>query len=244
MSDATGIEPSGDEPEILAAEYVLGTLQSGQAAEAERRIAAEPAFAGLVTAWERRLQPLTALVAELPPPAGLWPRIEDSTAGAPAARGVPPGAPAANDNNVGLWRITALASMAIAAGLAAFIVLRPPPRPIIAQAVISRPVIAVLSPTTNAVPVLIAVSDTQGALQLRPSGSLAVAAGRDLQLWSLPAGASKPASLGVLPPSGKQIAGDLAVGTQLLVSLEPKGGSPTGQPTGPVVYAGKVADVQ
>jgi anti-sigma-K factor RskA len=27
---------------------------------------------------------------------------------------------------------------------------------------------------------------------------------------------------------------------QLLVSLEPKGGSPTGLPTGPVMYAGEV----
>jgi len=47
----------------------------------------------------------------------------------------------------------------------------------------------------------------------------------------------------VLPATGKQIAGELAVGTQLLVSLEPKGGSPTGQPTGPVVYAGRLANV-
>jgi anti-sigma-K factor RskA len=29
-----------------------------------------------------------------------------------------------------------------------------------------------------------------------------------------------------------------ATGTQFLVSLEPAGGSPTGQPTGPVLYEG------
>jgi len=31
-----------------------------------------------------------------------------------------------------------------------------------------------------------------------------------------------------------------AAGTVLAVSLEPQGGSPTGQPTGPVLFQGKV----
>ena len=35
----------------------------------------------------------------------------------------------------------------------------------------------------------------------------------------------------------------LPPGTQLLVSLEPRGGSPTGQPTGPVLYGGRLAAV-
>ena len=54
----------------------------------------------------------------------------------------------------------------------------------------------------------------------------------------LPQGETKPRSLGVLPPSGGSLAAPLAPNTQLLVSLEPKGGSPTGQPTGPVLYGG------
>jgi len=35
-----------------------------------------------------------------------------------------------------------------------------------------------------------------------------------------------------------------ASGTALLVSLEPPGGSPTGAPTGPVVYAGKLGQLR
>jgi anti-sigma-K factor RskA len=64
--------------------------------------------------------------------------------------------------------------------------------------------------------------------------------GRDLQLWSLPDGATVPASLGVLPADGKQVQASPAAGGQLLVSLEPAGGSPTGAPTGPVVYSGRL----
>jgi anti-sigma-K factor RskA len=43
-----------------------------------------------------------------------------------------------------------------------------------------------------------------------------------------------------MPPGGGAVPGTFARGTQLLVSLEPKGGSPTGQPTGPVIYGGKL----
>jgi anti-sigma-K factor RskA len=47
----------------------------------------------------------------------------------------------------------------------------------------------------------------------------------------------------VLPAGGHPIVADLAADTQLLVNLEPQGGSPTGQPTGPVLYAGRLTRV-
>lgn len=242
MSDtALDFSPSGDEPEIVAAEYVLGTLDLAEAEAARLRIEADRGFAALVTAWERRLAPLAALVAAITPPAGLWARIEDSTGRAATSAAPAPGPRPANDNGGGFWRVTALAFMAIAAGLAAFIVLRPPPRPIVAEAVVSRPYVAVLSPASGGAAVLLAVADSNGAIRITPSAAIVVPADRDLELWSLPAGAAKPASLGVLPVSGKSVRANGAEGMQLLVSLEPKGGSPTGQPTGAVVYAGKLA---
>jgi anti-sigma-K factor RskA len=67
-------------------------------------------------------------------------------------------------------------------------------------------------------------------------------AGSDYELWALPKGAA-PVSLGVLPAAGastrtltemqKQA---LASSSQVAVSIEPLGGSPTGQPTGTVLY--------
>jgi anti-sigma-K factor RskA len=97
----------------------------------------------------------------------------------------------------------------------------------------------VLGPVTGGVPVLLATAEPNGMLSVRPDGTIAVPSDRDLELWELDAGETRPRSLGVLPATGRQLAAALMPGTQLLVSLEPRGGSPTGQPTGPVVYSGR-----
>jgi anti-sigma-K factor RskA len=128
-----------------------------------------------------------------------------------------------------------MAALAIAASLALFIVLRQPGEP-------QR--IAVLSPISGGAPVLTATAGRHGALIVQPTVSIGVPLDKDLELWALPQGETKPRSLGELPPSGRQLVAELAPNTQLLVSLEPKGGSPTGQPTGPVLYGGWLTTIQ
>ncbi len=206
-------------PEILAAEYVLGTLDGAEREAASARLEVDRAFASEVRFWEDRLSALADIVPPVPPPVTLLGRIEASIGGAPAP---------ANDNRVRFWRTTALGALAVAASLALFVALRPS----------HPPVFAVLSPTGAAVPVLVAFGGQGEAIALRPNATIPVAPDRDLQLWSLPDGATRPTSLGVLPAGGKQLPPGVQPGTKLLVSLEPKGGSPTGQPTGPVVYGG------
>jgi anti-sigma-K factor RskA len=66
-------EFSGDE--LLAGEYALGVLAGAERAAAERRMARDRAFAALVAAWEQRLAPWAAELAEAPPPPDLWDRI-------------------------------------------------------------------------------------------------------------------------------------------------------------------------
>jgi anti-sigma-K factor RskA len=65
-----------DTPEMLAAEYVLGTLASNEREQAEILIANDPAFAALVRAWEQRLGQLQAMVASVEPPPETWARIQ------------------------------------------------------------------------------------------------------------------------------------------------------------------------
>jgi len=132
------------------------------------------------------------------------------------------------------WQATAVGSLALAASLAAFIVLRQP----------EQPRVAVLSPLAGGAPMLMATAERDGRLVVRPTSSIAVPSGRDLELWALAQGESRPRSLGVLPPSGRSLHAELSPNTQLLVSLEPKGGSPTGQPTGPVLYGGWLTTIE
>jgi anti-sigma-K factor RskA len=70
--------------------------------------------------------------------------------------------------------------------------------------------------------------------------------GRALELWMLPDGRA-PVSMGLIPAAGiDRLALRSPVGVALqdipalAVSVEPAGGSPTGAPTGPVIYTGRV----
>ena len=218
---------------MLAAEYVLGTLEDQDAQEAAHLLATDPAFVDAVHAWEERLLPLAAATPPVEPPASLWTRIEGTaelSEPAPHAAAV---VPLALRRRLRMWQATAGAALALAAALAGFIVLRPPPSQV-----------AVLAPLAGATPVLLATASPAGELTVRPDAAIAVPPGRDLELWALPDGESRPRSLGVLPAAGEKIRARVASGTRLLVSLEPAGGSPTGQPTGPVLYGGRLTEVE
>ena len=87
----------------------------------------------------------------------------------------------------------------------------------------------------------------ESSMVMRPLTQVSVAADRALELWSLPPQGA-PVSLGLISSSGATVLARerlprtlLRGGTaQLAVSLEPPGGSPTGAPTGPVLYAGRL----
>lgn len=211
--------------DLLAAEYVLGTLEGEEAQAAVQRLATDAAFAAAVHGWEERLMPLADCASPVTPPPGLWERIETTTA-APATTSsvVPLGWP----RRLRMWQASTSVALAIAASLAIFVVQRPAPR------------VAVLAPLTGGVPVLLATTGSNGVVSVRPDGAITVPGDRDLELWALGAGDTRPRSLGVLPAAGRTLVAALPPGTQLLVSLEPRGGSKTGQPTGPVLYGGRL----
>ena len=155
----SGTDPDDPGPEAtLAAEYVLGTLDRSEAETAQARIETDPAFAADVSFWETRLYPLLALIPNVPPPASLWTRIEDSTGGAARAATATATSKPANDNGLVWWRATALAGLAIAAALAAYIVIAPP----------AQPTLAVLTPYATPTPVLLAVAGPHGSILVRP----------------------------------------------------------------------------
>ena len=75
--------------------------------------------------------------------------------------------------------------------------------------------------------------------------------GKDYELWLLPSNNRAPVSLGVIGKAARQrialpasAVGLLPDAAGVAVSVEPGGGSPTGQPTGPVVFQGRLAAAQ
>ncbi len=216
-----------EDPDLLAAEYVLGTLDKAAAQDITVRALTDPALRAAIAAWEEKLAPLASLATPVTPPASLWRRIAAS-----AGAGVTPSAaPLVRAwRNLVLWRCAAATGFAVAAALAVFVWLRTP----------SVQPVAALVPTGGAAAAYVAELQPNGTLRLVALRQVSVAAGKDLELWALPVGASRPVPLGLLPATGRSIAPKLPAvnGTQLMVSLEPQGGSPTGLPTGPVLFAG------
>ena len=84
--------------EVLAAEYVLGTLGLAERVQVQQMIASDSAFAALVRDWERRLGELNVLVTPVEPPPAILDWIKARHAGGDPIRDVfaeepPPVAP-------------------------------------------------------------------------------------------------------------------------------------------------------
>lgn len=222
--------------DLLAGIYVLGALERDEAQAVEELVQHEPDMARSIDAWQRRLAPLAAQVAPVQPPAEIWERIAQSI-GSPE-EALAPAVPVAKPSlaqrawrSVQLWR-AATAAAALAAACAGFLLItRPEP----------TAMTAALAPAGTTGAMFLARVMSDGSLMVRPLATAQVDPGKDMELWALPdAKGAKPISLGVLPAIGRTVpAGKLPAGaTQLAVSLEPEHGSPTGAPTGPILYVG------
>ncbi len=222
----SGVSPS--EPDealtVLAGEYVLGTLPRDEAARVTAEADADPALADAIADWEARLAPLLSVVPAVRPPELLWPRVAATAFGRQGRRDPESGV----FRSLPFWRGATAAGL-LAAAFAGVALLARPPAPV---------PVAVLGPPGAARPAFVLEAARDGSLTVLPIHPAPVPAGRDLELWSLADGAHVPRPLGVLPQGGVRLSADrLPVGpAQILVSLEPTGGSPTGLPTGPVLY--------
>lgn len=226
---------AGDERTIQAGEYVLGLLEGEERARFEAMARRDPEIAREIHAWEERLTPLTRAVTPVAPPATLWARIEAQLDAAG-----PPRAPLPWRRRLRLWQSATAAGFALAAALLAWTVLGPverhatPPVPL---------AMGTLTPSQGEGPRLAAVLGKDGQLMVASPAPMPPPPGHSYELWILPKGANAPRSLGVMPESGQKAAevGGNVREAEVMISLEPRGGSPTGLPTGPVVYAGKIS---
>lgn len=228
------------DPELqdrLAADYVAGGLRAGARRRFMRLMDADPALRQRVREWEERLLPLARALPPEPPPEHVWRAIAarirpwaERPAEMPAGRrlmrwlGLP-------------WRLRALVAGAIAVAALLTVLAWPPSMP-----PDGLRTLAVLS--ADKAPALLVLNRLPDSrLAAQPMQDLAQLAGSgDLELWAITPGQA-PRSLGrlapgqitLLAPSRPPVRGDTVA-----VSQEPRGGSPTGAPTGPVVLSGTV----
>jgi anti-sigma-K factor RskA len=246
MSDDTTPPAADPGDDLLAAECALGVLDGFERDAAERRRLREPGFDRAVQAWEDRLAGLASSAPPVAPPARLWVDIlkQVQSGGATVELRL--------RRSLAAWRAAAASAGAVAAALAAALVWPRTPaplsggpltastaehgRPALEQVMTAR-MVGAKGPT-----VFVAVVDPQSHLIVVTPATVSITKGRSPELWLIPAG-GKPIALG-LAAFGRSVRlnpkveiGDAARAV-LAVSMEPLGGSPTGQPTGPVVATG------
>jgi len=219
----------------LAADYVSGTLRGAARRRFEALLPAHSALRAAVRAWQERLMPLTLAIAPQRPSPQVWQRIEARIAAQGAAQAARRGWWA----RLGFWRgVSGLATLA-ALSLAVLLASPGPSQP---------PIVVVLNATTPAGSTAVAatfvasISGDGRSLVTKPLVNVSLEVDRALELWAVPPSGA-PRSLGLISSQGATVVQRdkaLAGAAALAVSLEPAGGSPTGAPTGPILYLGKL----
>jgi anti-sigma-K factor RskA len=223
------------ERDALAGEYVLGILDRASRAAMAAALEHDADLRRRVEQWQDRLQPLADAVPPAPPPGDLWARIE---AALPVSTSSVVPFPAATGlwHKAGFWRFSTVGMTALAAGLAGLLLVR--------NTAPAPGYIAILTAPQALEASFLVESRPRTGLVLTALTHANPAAGRAYELWALAPGAGKPVSLGLIPADGRLILDPARIrpspGTALLISLEPETGSPTGQPTGPVVFQGQL----
>jgi anti-sigma-K factor RskA len=213
----------------LAAEYVLGTLRGQARRRLERWRLSSTLVDDRCRFWEEQLMSLLIEMRTLQPPSDAWERIR-------LRLGLPDGT-AQKTTPVHSWAVAA--AIVLVAGFAALWHWRTTTLEHEAEvATISTPAGAALWSVE-------VYGNAQGlaSVSVRAGQSARPPDDRDYELWALPA-AGAPVSLGVLPYQANDVHRTLSAGqraalasaAKLAVSVESVGGSPTGQPTGAVVY--------
>lgn len=228
-----------DNPELidqLAASYVLGTLRG----PARRRFIAlageSSAIQHAVWYWERKLLPLAESTSEVTPPASVWSAIEQRLGfiAAPA-----PGRQRAR------WHWPAISAVL---SVAVFVLLVPFWKEPVLNQDSAAERLALIQDSEQQPLWVITVDEQSGRLSSIAVNAPAKDADRVFELWMLPE-QGPPRSFGLLPVTDEgrgstelspALLALLSRAQGIAVSLEPTGGSPTGVPTGPVLYTAPV----
>lgn len=232
--------------QMLAAEYVLGTLSGAARRRFAQMMTTDRMLVTEVRYWEQRLAPFNRHIQPVAPRDIVWTAIDRAI----HKNTVTPMRPASRSLN--LWRGWAVISTAasVILGFGLWQEMQKPPK-VITQTQLVRvevpvqvamPFVAVLHPDKTDAMWKVSIYPERGLLKIAAVGQYKMdEKTHSLELWVVRA--DGPHSLGLLPMSGSgempmpknmPMEGDLAT---LAISMEPHGGSTTGKPTGPVLLA-------
>lgn len=226
-----------EDSDLLAAEYVLGTLDVADRVLAASRIETDLSFAGAVAEWQDRLAPLIETIESVPPPDHLFDDLMVRVFGRVSA--VDEVALARLKRRVRLWQGTTAGLSAIAAALLAWIAF--------GDVTLQRPdrFTAVLQQDATA-PAMVLDVDVKSRRLTVTSLASATPAGKSYELWIINPAIGSPRSLGLIParvathelltPYDPAVITDATYA----VTVEPPGGSPTGQPSGTPILSGRL----
>lgn len=228
------IQGKDDLRELLAAEYVLGTLSGAARRRFEHWLRGDLELVRIVARWDAYLAPLTEVLPELAPPPRVWEAL---------VRRIPALAPSETPTRGGwlenfvFWRAGAIAMTAVAlvaVGIALYgpqFAPRPTPTQVVAEAAY---VTNFADPKTHR-PIAVMMIPSRGnevVLQL-VAADVVVPPGKTLELWTAKPGGTGMAPAGLVPaisnqrvvrftvPDARALRGATLVG----LSLEPAGGS-------------------
>ncbi|MCC5809007.1 MAG: hypothetical protein JJU06_01435 [Ectothiorhodospiraceae bacterium] len=226
-----------DDPQllsVLAGEYVLGTLRGAARTRFERLMERDPALRGLVIAWQEKLAPLAEETPEVQPPARVFEALRTRMAG----NDVPP-RPRWWER-LSFWRPAALANLALAAVLLAYIGLQEPAPDRIDPL---QPVyVGVLSDAREQPAVAVLAYRGPWRLVIETEHDLAVPPGQELRLWVMERN-GEHRFLARIPVEDREVRlseeqwGILADAWQLVLSRNPADSAVT-EPAGEILYTG------
>ncbi len=239
----SGTDVMNEDREILAAEYVLGTLHADERtlfvsilAQDRRGAGRRRALGGAVRRAARRRRRGPAAAGPMGPH-----RRPAAASGAGAARDRGRGWSVERRRAAPLAHALAGRRQSPRArsrpGLAIFVV----DRELIRHPTVQPAYVAVVNRGGDQPALIVRVDLAKGTVYVRPLAAEAPA-GKSLELWYIGAG-KPPKSMGVVGDAAVRMplpAGLSPEKASLAVTVEPPGGSPTGDPTGPIVYSGQL----
>ena len=224
----------------LVAEYVLGLLSSAEHTRVGRLIEDSQALRAERDFWVSRFAALNAEYEETPVPAHLYQAIEARAFGDV----VKAGRPAASFwESLMVWRGIAAGAVAVAVAAVGFNLLQPAPD----VGSLTTQLVAALEEEGSNVK-FVALYDGSGNVRLTALSGEDVP-DKDYELWAIQGG-NNPISMGVIPVTDRsavtispEVMAGWGEGSVLAITLEQEGGSPDGNPHGPIVAKGAVTKI-